>query len=89
MKKVIDTCKECGKRVPTKSKGIISFAYQMLHLCRYCYRAKFPEQPAHPKLIAVYPNDGFSVPAESESNGDMFDCANTSPWEWMEEAQKE
>ncbi|MFH1228700.1 MAG: hypothetical protein V1701_12470 [Planctomycetota bacterium] len=73
-------CKECGRRVPT-GKRIEAFACQMLGLCRYCYRGRFHKVDSEPVL------------RESEidpevANG-MFDCANTSPWEWMEEVRKE
>jgi hypothetical protein len=38
-------CKEdgCNGLVPTKGKDVITFACQMLRMCRYCYEAKFPE----------------------------------------------
>src|SRR3989304_607283 len=45
-------CKECGKSVPRVKQGelttqrqIEAFACQSLHLCRYCYRMKFPVRP--------------------------------------------
>ncbi|MBI4711970.1 MAG: hypothetical protein HY762_01485 [Planctomycetes bacterium] len=39
----VDTCKECGKRVPGGDSDM-SFYCQQLHLCRYCYNAKFPKR---------------------------------------------
>jgi len=38
-------CKEylCNGKVP-KGKSLESFACQSLHLCKYCYRMKFPKR---------------------------------------------
>ena len=42
-------CKEdgCSGLVPTEGRDIITFACQMLRMCRYCYSAKFPEPGAN------------------------------------------
>jgi hypothetical protein len=77
-------CKEpgCADRVPTRGKDIITFACQMLRLCRYCYRAKFPESPARGVPVAVFP---FNQRPYTPEDTDRNPIRDTTAWEFLDE----
>jgi len=77
-----ERCREylpCGAGCPgyvPQGKSLESLAARLMHLCRYCYRAKFPKRGVNPGIVIEgekldYDVDGDPYGWIDQFHGDM------------------